>query len=170
MNKNGFALTTSYNRKGFDFFRTKVKLSKSKKVIKDEIAGKLVTFDTSNYIEYNAVWDTGASRSLIDKKIVKDLDLKPIGTATAQHYKDKKSTNVYKVDIIIPNTREKREAVIEDLKVAEEENFSGDVIIGMDLIQSFDIAITHTEEIINFSIRKPLNQTIDFELYRNEEK
>ena len=170
MNENDFALTTSYNRKGFDFFRTKVILTKPKKVVKDQISGKQFTFDTSNSIEYNAVWDTGASRSLIDKKIAKDLDLKSIGTTTAQHYKDKESTNVYKVDMIIPNTREKRQAVIENLTVAEEENFSGDVIIGMDLIQSLDIAITHTEEIINFSIRKPTNQIIDFELHGYEKK
>lgn len=164
--KEKFSFTTSYNRKGFNFLRTRIKLSKADKEVKNNISGDLLIFPESHYIEYCALWDTGASRSLIDKKVVKDLDLESKGTTNVKHFSEKKHAKIYKVNIIIFNTRSKKELIIENLPIAEEENFGADVIIGLDLIVNFfDVAITSTEKIINFSIRHPSMQTIDFEKY-----
>jgi predicted aspartyl protease len=170
MKKKYFSFTTSYNKEGFYFLITRVKLSKANKIVKNNISGNLYKLNQNNYIEYNALWDTGASRSLIDKKVVRDLDLKSIATTNLKHFSIKKQANIYSVDIIIFNTRGKKEVLIENLKVAEDEYLGADVIIGLDLIVNFfDVAITNTEKIINFSIRCPSIQTIDFEKYSYKE-
>lgn len=135
--KGKFSFTTSYNKKGFNSLRTRIKLSKASKEVKNNISGNLYKFPESHYIEYCALWDTGANRSLIDKKVVKDLDLESTDTTTVKHFSKKKHAKIYEVNIFISNTRGKKKLIIENLPVAEEENFGADVIIGLDLIVNF---------------------------------
>ncbi|MBE3128143.1 MAG: hypothetical protein IMZ60_00480 [Actinobacteria bacterium] len=167
MKEKYFSLTTSYDKKGFYFLITKIKLSKAHKTIESNISDNMYK---NNYTEYSALWDTGASRSLVDKKVVKELDLKPIATTNLKHFSIKKQANIYSVDIIIFNTAGKKEMLVENLKVAEDEYLGADLIIGLDLIVNyFDIAITNKDKIINFSIRCPSMQTIDFDNYLYKE-
>ena len=47
--------------------------------------------------KYKALWDTGATGSVITLKVVNDCGLKPIALAKVHHAKGESTTNVYLV-------------------------------------------------------------------------
>ena len=50
-----------------------------------------VFIDSANIIYYNAIWDTGASESMITNRVVSDLSLKKSGKVTISNVYDQKS-------------------------------------------------------------------------------
>ena len=89
---------------------------------------------------YNAkaVWDTGATNTVVSTKIIKSLGLKPTGyceVATADT-KEHKKAHTYYVDIGLIDLK-CGHTVIEVI----EEDMKDDVLIGMDIIGLGDFAI-----------------------------
>ncbi|MBQ9355882.1 MAG: hypothetical protein IJT98_01110 [Prevotella sp.] len=91
-----------------------------------------------------AFWDSGATNSLITKKVVEDLHLAVSEFAELYHAGGSNLSNCYDVFIELPN-----EILIGPLKVIEGQIEGSDVLIGMDIIGSGDFMITnnggHTE-------------------------
>lgn len=109
-------------------------------------------------LEYNALWDTGATNSVITQKIAEDLNLKPIGMTkvhTASH-KDV-VTEVYMISILLPN-----KICIPTLRVTKGQVTGHDMLIGMDIINKGDFAVTHNGGKTSFSFRIPSICEIDF--------
>lgn len=78
----------------------------------------------------NAVWDTGATSSMISAIMAKKLQLVPIGTAQIAGVHGIKNTKCYLIDIIFQNG-----FIIENVKVSEASDFGGfDLLVGMDII------------------------------------
>lgn len=105
-----------------------------------------------------ALWDTGASNSVITKDTVLQLGIKPISKAIASHAGGVSEVNVYLVNIYLPN-----QIIIPAVRVTEcaNSNHFG-VIIGMDIITHGDFAITNVNGNTTFSFRLPSSETIDF--------
>ena len=108
---------------------------------------------------YGALWDTGATHSCVTPKVVNQLGLKPsglmmkMGSAFAS-----KETKTYLVDLILPNG-----VRFPKWRVAEiADNNDWNVIIGMDIIQTGDFAITNKENRTVCSFRMPSLARIDF--------
>lgn len=118
--------------------------------------------DDSELKTYRAIWDTGATNSVITQKIVQEWNLKPIAvtyvnTANGQHL-----SNVYLVGIWLPNR-----VRIPHVRVTEGIiGGSIDVLIGMDIICLGDFAVTNKDKKTNFTFRIPSLECIDF--VRNE--
>lgn len=73
---------------------------------------------------YQAIWDTGASGSVITKRVVQDLGLKPIGKIQSKGvHGEAKIVNAYLVNLRLPNT-----VGIVGLKVGECEEL-GDLLM-----------------------------------------
>ena len=53
--------------------------------------------------KYKSIWDTGATGVVITKKVVSDLDLKPIRIVKVNHAGGESLANVYIVNIYLPN-------------------------------------------------------------------
>lgn len=89
--------------------------------------------------EYNALWDTGATGSVITRKVVDECGLKPISRATIHHANGTSETLVYLVSIFLPNN-----VCFNSLRVSEGK-LAGDteVLIGMDIIGQGDFAVTN---------------------------
>ncbi len=106
---------------------------------------------------YVGLWDTGASGTVITKKIVDDFALKPIGKTKVYHADGESIVNVYYINIFLPN-----QVAFKFIKVTEG-NLSGfDVLIGMDLITKGDFAVTNFGGKTSFSFRVPSLEEIDF--------
>jgi predicted aspartyl protease len=107
---------------------------------------------------YTAIWDTGATGSVITSKVVQDCDLKPIRVAKVHGVHGANQSNVYLVNIALPNNVQ-----VIGVPVTEATNLLGaDVLIGMDIITRGDFAITHSDGKTTFSFRIPSIKEIDF--------
>lgn len=107
---------------------------------------------------FNSIWDTGATGSVITKKVVDECGLSPIGMARVQTAERKTTTNVYLVSITLRNN-----IVIPTLRVTEGTFGSNDdILIGMDVISHGDFVVTNKDGKTAFSFRMPSVEFIDF--------
>jgi predicted aspartyl protease len=108
--------------------------------------------------EYIAIWDTGATSTVVTKKVVNECGLKPIGMAKVHTAGGENVTSVYLISVFLPNN-----VVFASLKVTEGK-ISGDVdiLIGMDIIGAGDFAVTNKDGQTMFSFRVPSLEHIDF--------
>ena len=109
---------------------------------------------------FTAIWDTGATNSSITKEVVTRCGLKPIGRARVSHAgidDEPDETDAYIVDIGLPNR-----VLVKDVRVSRLSFEGGDVLIGMDIINTGDLAITHADHGTKFTFQIPPQADIDF--------
>ncbi|MDD2715197.1 MAG: retroviral-like aspartic protease family protein [Candidatus Wallbacteria bacterium] len=111
------------------------------------------------HLKYIAIWDTGATGTVITNKVATDLGLPiinftDVGTAAGAF-----RMPVYMINIILPNG-----VGFQELRVTEG-NLSGtDILIGMDIMGQGDFAVTNFEGKTAFSFRLPSLECIDFNI------
>ena len=95
---------------------------------------------TKQVFPFKAVWDTGASHSVIAQKVAQQVSLVPTGKAeTHGVHGSKSNVNTYIVDIVLPNN-----VCITNITVSEGCLIGAiDVLIGMDIIQLGDFSISN---------------------------
>jgi predicted aspartyl protease len=106
---------------------------------------------------YRAIWDTGATGSVIMQKVIDDLGLKQFGVTKAFGVNGEHITQTYYVSIGLPNG-----VGFSSVLVTKGDVLNADVLIGMDIISSGDFALTHHEGKTCFSFRIPSVEAIDF--------
>ncbi|MBA7534278.1 hypothetical protein ES705_26524 [subsurface metagenome] len=108
--------------------------------------------------KYNSIWDTGATGSVITKKVAQEFDLKPAGMVEVHTASDTKMANTYLVNIWLPG-----KVVFYNLIVTEGK-LTGqcEVLIGMDIISEGDFAVTNYNGRTVFTFRIPSVGCIDF--------
>lgn len=107
--------------------------------------------------EFDAIWDTGATNSVISKNVVKQCGLKPTGIAVVNTAGGPVKCNTYLVSIGLPNG-----VGFPAVRVTEAPIGSADMLIGMDLIAKGDFVVTSFQGKTVFSYRTPSVATIDF--------
>lgn len=115
---------------------------------------------------FKAIWDTGASSSVITKKVVDECVLKPISRTKVNTASGETTSSVYLVNFILRNN-----VGVSGRRVTE--GIIGgdiDVLIGMDIINLGDFAVTNFEGKTTFSFRLPSTQQIDFVKYKYPRK
>lgn len=111
------------------------------------------------YVEYVAIWDTGATSSVITKKIADDLGLQPIGMTQVSTAGGLHDCNIYIVNIVLPNS-----ITISNVRVTEAPLNGFDVLIGMDIISIGDFAVSSTKQgntVVSFRIPHD-DEPVDF--------
>lgn len=109
--------------------------------------------------EFKAIWDTGATGSLITQTVVDKCGLKPLGPAFIGHAglaEEPEETESYLVDIRI------FQFTVRGVPVLRGGYSGADVLIGMDIINAGDFAITHKNGNSKFTFRVPSIADIDF--------
>lgn len=116
---------------------------------------------TNAIIETYGIWDTGATDSVITKSAAEELGLTTIRKAEVNGVHGKKEVNVYHVNLTLNNER-----ISVDTLVTECEELSADrkisFLIGMNIINLGDFAITNFQGKTMMSFRIPSLQKIDF--------
>ncbi len=127
--------------------------------ISEPIAGSKITKDDERIYKTSALWDTGATGSVITTATATQLGLRPTSIARVSHAGGVTDQNVYLVDIYLPNN-----LCVPAVKVTECPDTVGHfgVIIGMDIISLGDFAFTNTDGKSVFSFRIPSAETIDY--------
>jgi len=118
------------------------------------------------FLEYQAIWDTGATASVITQAVVDACGLKPIGMVQTHGVHGTELSEVYLVNIRLPQG-----VAFMHVQVTKGKLVGGaNVLIGMDIIAQGDFAVTNKGGITVFSFRVPAQTHIDFVKEFNEEK
>ncbi len=114
--------------------------------------------------KWTALWDTGATASVITKDVVEALDLKPVSVQRAATPQGTYSAYTYFIDLILPNR-----VMFQRLQVMEGKPAGCDILIGMDVIGAGDFAVSNVNNQTVFSYRNPSSKVIDFVKEAQEE-
>lgn len=119
----------------------------------------VVVPNTNNNFQVKAIWDTGATSSVVTDNVVKSLGLVPTGMSNVNTANGPVVQNTYIVDIQLPNG-----ITVKDVTVTGASAFSGgcEVLIGMDIISLGDLSITNYRDSTCMSFRIPSLHEIDY--------
>jgi hypothetical protein len=106
---------------------------------------------------WKALWDTGATCSVITSSVVKKLNLFSYGKMLMHTPSGEAHANIYYVNVLLPNGMG-----VEKVRVLEGTLTSFDMLIGMDIISLGDFAVTNYNGKTVFSFRMPSVCEIDF--------
>lgn len=143
-----FAFTTKFNKK-VNVLETEVGISESCDLESVEARPEI--------IQFKAIWDTGASCSCISQNVVKSLNLSEIDQAISNTANGIRKAGVYLVNIYLPN-----KVVFPGVRVIDAKILGTDILIGMDIINQGDLAITHKKENTWMTFQVPSSHGIDF--------
>ncbi len=106
-----------------------------------------------------AQWDTGATGSCISYDVVKSLKLVPTGKKNIQTPSGVRQVNTYLVNTILPNN-----VTINDVEVCDSEigNQGIGMLVGMDIINLGDFALSNNNGQTVFSFRIPSMKKTDY--------
>src|ERR1700730_16204577 len=102
------------------------------------------------YSTFQAIWDTGATASVVTQNVVDALSLKPIRMAVVQTGAGAYRTEVYLVNIALPNG-----VMFHHVHVSRGDITGADVLIGMDILTTGDFAVTNLNGRTVMSFRWP---------------
>ncbi len=108
--------------------------------------------------QFDGIWDTGATGSLISANVVERCDLKQTGVATIRTANGNEDTvPTYVINLRLPN-----QVVVMGIPVALGSFGDADVLIGMDVITKGDFAVSNWDGKTSFSFRVPSRGETDF--------
>ncbi len=112
-----------------------------------------------NHVKTQALWDTGATGSVITSGMVKALGVSPAGLVNVNHAGGASQSHTYVVNLVLPNR-----VGIPGVRVTECPDIADGfgVIIGMDIIGLGDLAITNSADKTLMTFRLPTSGGIDF--------
>lgn len=109
---------------------------------------------------YWAIWDTGATNTAVTPRVVGECGLIPIGQTKIVGVHGEELSNVYLIDVCLPNG-----VVVPEITVSEVPGLTGevdDVLLGMDIIGLGDFAVSNYRGKTSFTFRMPSQEEIDF--------
>ncbi len=110
-------------------------------------------------VEFNALWDTGATNTGISNHVVDSLGLVPDGYVEARHAQGiAYDVPRFTVNLVLPSN-----AMVLGVQVSQVELFGGiDVLLGMDIINLGDFAVTNNDQETMFSFVIPSQRHINY--------
>ena len=123
--------------------------------------------DKSTFREYSAIWDTGATKTMVTKHLAEGCGLVPTAQSRVQGVFGAQVVNGYLVNIVLPTqhpNRDQKNVAIQHLSVLEAPALTRghNVLIGMDIISKGDFAISNYRGRTMFTYRIPSRGDIDF--------
>lgn len=110
------------------------------------------------FMPFMAIWDTGATASVITQEVVNKCGLKPTGMAQVHHADGVSQAETFMVNISLPNN-----VAFANLRVTKGKLSGGiHALIGMDIISQGDFLVTAKNGKTVFSYRHPSLGAIDF--------
>lgn len=106
-----------------------------------------------------ALWDTGATKSVITKATVTKIGLISTGNTMVNHAGGSSLSNTYVINVFLPN-----KVLLAGIQVSDCPDTAGNfgAIIGMDVISSGDLSISNVNNQTWISFRIPSYKPCDF--------
>jgi predicted aspartyl protease len=109
------------------------------------------------HAQFTAIWDTGATNTVITRRVVETLKLIPIGIAPVNTSNGLRQSYTYLISLVLQNN-----VRFPILRATEGHISGGNVLIGMDVITQGDFVITNKDGKTSYSFRVPSLEHIDF--------
>ncbi len=109
------------------------------------------------YGPFRAIWDTGATNSVITQKVVDDCGLLPTGMTITHGVHGEQAAETYLCNLRLPNG-----VAFSNIGVTKGSLGDAHILLGMDVISSGDFAVTNFEGRTVMSFRTPSTRCIDF--------
>ena len=113
----------------------------------------------NNEIIVRALWDTGATRTCISKDVVSSLGLTPVGKQQIHTPSGVSTANTYQLDILLPNNVMALNIVVFDSEIGTQ---GIGALIGMDIINQGDFAVSNYNGTTVFTFRIPSQKRTDY--------
>ncbi len=117
-------------------------------------------------ITAKALWDTGATRSVISKEIAKSLGLTSVGTSNVSHGGGATTSPRYVVNFVLPHKVGIGGVLVTEFPPPADRSFN--VIVGMDVICFGDFTITNVSGETWVSFRTPSCAAVDYVVEANK--
>ena len=107
--------------------------------------------------QFDAIWDTGATNSVITQAVVGACGLLSTGVGKVYHVSGSSVVETYLVNILLPNN-----ILYPSVRVTKGTLLNGaGILIGMDIINTGDFTVSNFDGITKFSFRWPSAAHID---------
>jgi hypothetical protein len=106
---------------------------------------------------FKAIWDTGATNSVITQEVVTKCGLKPTGMTECRGVHGAETVETFLINIGLPNG-----VGFANVEVTLGQMVGAQLLIGMDIITRGDFSITNVGGNTVFSFRNPSVATIDY--------
>lgn len=133
---------------------------RDKNVLRNQVEISRASCQSNGDIKKNqfiAIWDTGATNTVVSDKVVQDCGLVPTGITRVSTAGGVIDAYTYVIDITLPDNVE-----IKNLNVTGGQLGGTEVLIGMDIITRGDFAVSNYGGQLKFTYREPSQQSIDF--------
>jgi hypothetical protein len=107
--------------------------------------------------EFSAIWDTGATNSVVTQAVIDVCGLVPTGMVQVHGVHDSRQSETFLVNVRLPNS-----VAFTGVRVTQGNLKDADILIGMDIINQGDFAVTNLGGITKFSFRYPSTIHLDF--------
>ena len=107
--------------------------------------------------KFKAIWDTGATNTVINQSVADRVGLRPTGKTTTSTVNGQRLADTFLVNVRLPNG-----VGFKGLRVTEGTVTGGEVLIGMDIIGTGDFSVTCADGITCMSFRVPSIKKIDY--------
>lgn len=112
---------------------------------------------TVEHYRFTAIWDTGATNTVITQNVIDKINLAPTGVTKVRGVGGEHTSNKYLINLVLPN-----HVGLPAIPVTQGDlGNSADVLIGMDVISRGDFAVTNNKNTV-LSFRMPSFETIKF--------
>lgn len=120
-------------------------------------------YEASAY-DSKALWDTGATNSVVTEATVAALGLVPIGNVLVNHAGGCSTKNRYLINVLLPN-----KVAVAGVMVSDMPENTGDfgILIGMDIISQGDLSISNVNNLTCMSFRIPAYEMTDYVVASN---
>ena len=116
---------------------------------------------TGNIVDTLGIWDTGATNSVITKAVASKLNLRPIQYVNVVGVHGSKSVPAYFVSIALNNENITLRTMVTECEELSANNDTG-MLIGMNIINLGDLAITNFSGKTVLTFRTPSLEKIDY--------
>lgn len=116
------------------------------------------TLSPPPHLEFNAIWDTGATNTAISQNVISQCGLIPTGMQRVTNaHRETKPCNAFLVNIMLPQGVGVSEIRVTEGKFGDRI----DALIGMDIIGRGDFAISNFNDKTTFSFRIPSMERVE---------
>ena len=116
-----------------------------------------------NFVPFKALWDTGATNSVITEQVVQECNLVPTGKTFVYGVNGQHLADTYVISIQLQGV-----VLFPYLRVTQGDFFGADVLVGMDIINQGDFAVSNMNGQTRFAYRVPSEGGIDFSEFDDE--
>ncbi|MBO4327974.1 MAG: SEC-C domain-containing protein [Bacteroidales bacterium] len=116
---------------------------------------------TQASVHTNAIWDTGATSSVVTKDLATQLGLIPMGKTNVRGVHGVQVVNTYFANLTLNNTMISMDIVVTECDALSADNSIG-MLVGMDVITKGDFSVTNYQGKTVMSFRVPSIEKVDY--------